>query len=495
MHAIAVPRLNANEDELLVTGIFVSVGDHVRRDQELFSVESTKANHDVLSDVDGFVRRIAVEQGDWVAVGAACILISDARDEPLSGLGAPDSPLEAPEQVEAASPRGRAKDRLEARRVVRGQSGGATEPGRVDRADSPGPSDALGWVQEMRIALRSRCGETDNWPLREFSSGTCSGEGVFVESGVQWGEHTRIFARRLFVGRNARLGRDVVLKADSIYVGQESRISDHCSLVTGELLIEDGVLLAPGVTCDLSGGQTPDSRLIIGSASLVGGEVFLNTAREILIERECAISPRAMLFTHSFWPNMLEGYRPSFRGIRLCQAAWIGAGCQVLPGVIIDAGAVVISNSTVTENVPAHCLAGGVPAKVLRKDIRHESSDHEKVGLLVQFLESLAEALRFKSCAVELSDNGRSLVVSRVDFPARRIRLVTPDAVGGSDEDICLSLGVEIEPAQRGSLFDLDRRHFSGVEDRLTHEVRNALRRRGIRLTPYAWNADYTRGF
>jgi hypothetical protein len=40
--------------------------------------------------------------------------------------------------------------------------------------------------------------------------------------------------------------------------------------------------------------------------------------------------------------------------------------------------------------------------------------------------------------------------------------------------------------------FDCAKRTFTGdAEDRIAHEVRNLLRRQGIRFRPYAWDAGY----
>lgn len=46
---------------------------------------------------------------------------------------------------------------------------------------------------------------------------------------------------------------------------------------------------------------------------------------------------------------------------------WIGARCQILKGVHIGARSIIAAGSIVTKDVPADCLAAGVPAKVVKK--------------------------------------------------------------------------------------------------------------------------------
>lgn len=50
---------------------------------------------------------------------------------------------------------------------------------------------------------------------------------------------------------------------------------------------------------------------------------------------------------------------------------WIGDKATILPGVIIGDGAVVAANSVVTKDVPAYCVVGGNPAKII-KQVRKE---------------------------------------------------------------------------------------------------------------------------
>ena len=46
---------------------------------------------------------------------------------------------------------------------------------------------------------------------------------------------------------------------------------------------------------------------------------------------------------------------------------WIGQNVTVMPGVHIGDGAIIAANSVVVKDVPAYCVAGGNPCRVIRK--------------------------------------------------------------------------------------------------------------------------------
>lgn len=54
---------------------------------------------------------------------------------------------------------------------------------------------------------------------------------------------------------------------------------------------------------------------------------------------------------------------------------WIGTRSVILKGVIIGKGSVIAAGSVVTKDVPANCLAGGVPARILKENIRWGDPD------------------------------------------------------------------------------------------------------------------------
>ncbi|MFH1094898.1 MAG: acyltransferase [Candidatus Micrarchaeota archaeon] len=102
--------------------------------------------------------------------------------------------------------------------------------------------------------------------------------------------------------------------------------------------IGHGARIAPGVVLDFFWPELIE----IGQGALIGyGATVL--AHEFLAD-ECRTGP-----------------------VRIGKRSLIGANSTVLAGVSVGEGAQVSAMSLVNSDIPAHCLAGGVPAKVIRK--------------------------------------------------------------------------------------------------------------------------------
>lgn len=48
---------------------------------------------------------------------------------------------------------------------------------------------------------------------------------------------------------------------------------------------------------------------------------------------------------------------------------WLGEKVTILPGVTIGDSVIVAANSVVTKDIPSYCVAGGNPAKIIRKNL------------------------------------------------------------------------------------------------------------------------------
>ena len=80
-HAVHVPRVNNNDDEVKLVGIDIPVGGKVARGQIIGQVETDKAVVDIEADVDGFVLALTAEVDTIVQVGSVLAWIGATADE------------------------------------------------------------------------------------------------------------------------------------------------------------------------------------------------------------------------------------------------------------------------------------------------------------------------------------------------------------------------------------------------------------------------------
>jgi acetyltransferase-like isoleucine patch superfamily enzyme len=58
--------------------------------------------------------------------------------------------------------------------------------------------------------------------------------------------------------------------------------------------------------------------------------------------------------------------------IEIGDHVWIGLGATILKGVKIGNGAVIAAGAVVNKDIPEKCLVGGVPAKIIKRDVEWE---------------------------------------------------------------------------------------------------------------------------
>ena len=63
----------------------------------------------------------------------------------------------------------------------------------------------------------------------------------------------------------------------------------------------------------------------------------------------------------------IKGHPFSKGDIHIGNDVWIGADAKIMSGVTIHDGAVIASGAVVTRDVPAYCIAAGVPARVVKQ--------------------------------------------------------------------------------------------------------------------------------
>ena len=127
-----------------------------------------------------------------------------------------------------------------------------------------------------------------------------------------------------------------------------------------------GVRIAPNAS--FRNGE----RISIGSGSHVGERDIIwagNSGGRVTLGDYCLLGPNVTITASNYGieqsdtPVMYQS--KDERDIMIGRDVWLGANVIVLAGVTIGDGAIVAAGAVVTKDLPAQCIAGGVPAKVI----------------------------------------------------------------------------------------------------------------------------------
>ncbi|EHS86040.1 Putative galactoside O-acetyltransferase [Limosilactobacillus gastricus PS3] len=115
---------------------------------------------------------------------------------------------------------------------------------------------------------------------------------------------------------------------------------------------------------------TPPFQIDMGCCLHLGKNVFINSGLtmmsigSIFIDDGTMIGPDVGFFTTNHDPHDVG--KMSTKEIHIGKNVWIGARVNILPGVTIGDGAVIGTGTVVTKDIPAHSIAVGNPARVIK---------------------------------------------------------------------------------------------------------------------------------
>ena len=138
-----------------------------------------------------------------------------------------------------------------------------------------------------------------------------------------------------------------------LYLMHDSRL-----VVEGNFSIFSGarVYVHPGAVLNIRGGYANHG-------------LDIDCYQSISIGKNVAIGPNVSI-RDSDNKSLVPGQAVVHKSVDIGDDVWIGTSVRILKGVRIGNGAVVAAGSVVVQDVPDHALVAGVPAKVIREDVR-----------------------------------------------------------------------------------------------------------------------------
>ena len=295
--------------------------------------------------------------------------------------------------------------------------------------------------------------------------------GAKIGSGVKIGKGSVIITDYLHMMDDSSIGSQCYIRARDFSLGRMSVVGNKANFVVHKITIGD--VCTFGFNVIVSGGFTPSAVLKIGERSLVSANCLLDAGEGITIGREVGISPYVKLYTHNHWQSELEGYHSNFGPIVIEDKAYVTGDSLIVPGVTIGTGATILANSTVIDNVAPRTQVCGNPARVIGRAAGELSMDVRE-----RIVHRLLKEMR------------KIFFEQRIMDPNDVVYL--PQYVGDSSNKgkIVITFDVSEEVNKDSlecTLVDLKKLYIYGRQNERSDEVRNFLRRRGIRLKPILW--------
>lgn len=249
---------------------------------------------------------------------------------------------------------------------------------------------------------------------------TVTAERSAIDPSARIDPSAHIVCRELQLDEGVRIGANVRLVGTRIHLGAGAQIRDGAQVTAiEELTLGPRGVLGGGfrgsgralrfggsfwstnrVVVGGGGWQGPDSILTVGEGTSFFDGSFVNISEHVTIGDGCALSAETMVLTHGCWQPALDGFPFLFAPVTMESDVVVYVKSVILPGVTLRRGTTVAAGSVVTINSPPNSLIGGVPARVIREDIRRPMDDESRSALVERTVQRWIETLEWKGVRV-----------------------------------------------------------------------------------------------
>jgi acetyltransferase-like isoleucine patch superfamily enzyme len=170
------------------------------------------------------------------------------------------------------------------------------------------------------------------------------------------------------IGKNA-----VVENKGNFYFG----VKNYCepSTVAGslnlgknsKLIIEGRVIAGPGVRLEVE-----EQAVLELEDVYINSNTRIECCKHVKIGKGTIIGWDVVILDSDLHRIVRKDFEMN-KPILIGSHVWIGNRAMILKGVTIGSGSIVACGAIVTRNVPENTLVGGVPAKVIKRDIHWEA--------------------------------------------------------------------------------------------------------------------------
>lgn len=299
-------------------------------------------------------------------------------------------------------------------------------------------------------------------------------------TGASIGSNVSLRFGSLLLSPNIRIGNNVVVGPFSAIVTEELTLDDNVKINPFSLIkvrvLELGKYVTIRSLAIVNANFGKSSRLTVGDHSSIFPFCWLEPAEGITIGKQVGVGGHNLIFTHGSWSNYLKGGPIQFGPVTIEDGVWLPWRIFIMPGVTIGRDSVISANSVVNRDLPANCMAGGTPAKVIKENFIQEPDSEQRIQRVREMTDNF-----FDKTGIVPADFPSIVVNERNAAKAGDLLMLTDDP---DDEPTCRSLaskGISVYSYSLNTFF------IVGRNEQIEH-FKNHLSIFGIR--PYVEHID-----
>jgi len=265
------------------------------------------------------------------------------------------------------------------------------------------------------------------------------------------GNNSKISCPQMEIDDSVVIGNNVHIKCETIKIGKFSVIGDNVQITCNRFEADDWLYMCDGVEVGRGGCNGPNSNVKIGKHVGIFENTIINPSESVEIGDDVGIGAEVMIWTHGAWLDVLQGFPSDFGPVKIGNNVWLPARNIVLPNVTIGDNSVIGIGSIINKDIPAGSLAVGSPCKVIKENYYPKKISEVEQSQIIQGIISdwnkLHEIKKITDTITKY-ENGKIILVQQNMY----------------------------------TIYYIDDRKIDGYINDVSEDLRDYLRRRGIKI-------------
>ena len=268
-------------------------------------------------------------------------------------------------------------------------------------------------------------------------------------------KYKNITAKEIIIGNNCQIADDVQINVRGRFeIGDCSIIKSGTTIQCEEFLAGEYLYMSKSVEIGRGGFTNKEAIVHIGQHVGIFENTLINPNSPVTIGDEVGIGTEVMIWTHGAWLDVTQGFPSDFGPVTIGNNVWLPARTIMLPNTSIGDNCVIGIGSIITKPIPSNSMAAGSPCRVLRENYYPRPLDKQALEkLIVPMIEYWKQSTEEKKGVENIS----------VEY--------------NSENQIIL-----LSHSNNKTQFDILNKKITGDKSPLSEDLRDYLRRKGIKI-------------